>query len=348
MLIYTSFFLSLLIVFITFKDCINIRNGLIFLLFFILSAIRFDVGTDFDNYYYMASGFNEGGYTRFYNDFELGSYALIKLSHFLESPQIFFIISSFITLYCILKTIFKYSHSVLISTIMWLSIPIFFFLSLNGVRQWMAVAIIFFGYQYIQDRKFLKYLICVFLASMFHKSALIALPFYFISTITFNRWYWILFLAIPFALEQTVIHSIQYLFPNYNYLIVGKRLDGGNIMKFLVLFVFILLLIFKKNYKNEDIAQYNLTMAGCIMFIFFQNLMGDGTSRIGLYGLVFSLLSIPLILNSFKPILVGKCVTILFCYTLLSFSIFWSYHYKGIKNYVPYQTFFWKTIDDLR
>ncbi|MFV0599416.1 MAG: EpsG family protein [Bacteroidales bacterium] len=50
----------------------------------------------------------------------------------------------------------------------------------NGIRQTLATCIIMYGSQYIVDRKFLKYILWVFIATLIHKSAWIVLLFYFI------------------------------------------------------------------------------------------------------------------------------------------------------------------------
>lgn len=50
----------------------------------------------------------------------------------------------------------------------------------NGIRQTLATCIFMYGSQYIVDRKFLKYLLWVFIATLIHKSAWIVLVFYFI------------------------------------------------------------------------------------------------------------------------------------------------------------------------
>ncbi len=56
---------------------------------------------------------------------------------------------------------------------------IFYFMfyasSLNLMRQWIAVAIIFYSFHFIQDGQTKKYLFCVILAMLFHNSAIIGI-----------------------------------------------------------------------------------------------------------------------------------------------------------------------------
>jgi len=50
--------------------------------------------------------------------------------------------------------------------------------SLNLMRQCIAIAIIFWGFKYVQERQLRKYLILVFVATMFHTTAVIGLLIY--------------------------------------------------------------------------------------------------------------------------------------------------------------------------
>lgn len=51
--------------------------------------------------------------------------------------------------------------------------------SFNGVRQYLAATVILLGTRYIQERKLIKYAITVFIAFLFHKSAIVMIvPFF--------------------------------------------------------------------------------------------------------------------------------------------------------------------------
>lgn len=55
-----------------------------------------------------------------------------------------------------------------------------YFSAFNGMRQWIASIILFWAIKYIWNDNFIKYFICVILASTIHISALIMIPVYFI------------------------------------------------------------------------------------------------------------------------------------------------------------------------
>lgn len=54
----------------------------------------------------------------------------------------------------------------------------FFFTWMNGIRQMVAACIFVFSIPFIQNRKFVPFLACMFLAFLWHQSAIILLPFY--------------------------------------------------------------------------------------------------------------------------------------------------------------------------
>ena len=79
--------------------------------------------------------------------------------------------------YCLM--IYRYSPMYLVSML------VFLFLgdwtgSFNGIRQYLAAAIVFAGHRYILKRRFVPYLLTVLLATLFHKSAAIMILPYFL------------------------------------------------------------------------------------------------------------------------------------------------------------------------
>lgn len=64
----------------------------------------------------------------------------------------------------------------------WLGLFIFYFVfynaTLNAMRQYIAIAIVFFSSRYIEKKKIIKFLICIILALGFHKSSILCISFY--------------------------------------------------------------------------------------------------------------------------------------------------------------------------
>ncbi|MHA7862307.1 EpsG family protein [Tessaracoccus sp. Y36] len=61
-------------------------------------------------------------------------------------------------------------------------------LSFNAVRQAIAIAIVFAGHRFILQRKFILYLLIVGVASLFHASAVVALPLFWVPRRRLGGW----------------------------------------------------------------------------------------------------------------------------------------------------------------
>ena len=67
-----------------------------------------------------------------------------------------------------------------------------YFLSLNIVRQYLAVALCLVAIEFVRDRKPFPYFACIFVGALFHTSVLVMLPFYFIGRIEVRFWWHVL------------------------------------------------------------------------------------------------------------------------------------------------------------
>lgn len=66
---------------------------------------------------------------------------------------------------------------------------------MNGIRQAVSSCIFVYSIQFISNKKPIKYLLCCFLAFLFHKSSAILVPFYFIQYLDLSKHRW-----VPWAL----------------------------------------------------------------------------------------------------------------------------------------------------
>lgn len=78
------------------------------------------------------------------------------------------------------KTFFKFSPYPMLS-LMYYFIPLYFIEDAGQIRQGLSIAITLFAFRYIVSRNLLKFLICVYVAYLFHKTAIIFVPAYWIA-----------------------------------------------------------------------------------------------------------------------------------------------------------------------
>lgn len=106
--------------------------------------------------------------------------AVIKL--FTDNSQVFLFILALVTVGCLFWGI--------VNRVPQAELGIFFFITtgcfidtMNGVRQYLVSALLFFFLpQLLEERKFIKYMVVVILLSTVHGSALLFIPIYFIAT----------------------------------------------------------------------------------------------------------------------------------------------------------------------
>jgi transmembrane protein EpsG len=101
------------------------------------------------------------------------------LKNLSEDPQILILVTALITNLLIVMVIYKYSRLIELSLFVYITSGLFL-VSMNGIRQFLAAAIIFAATKYVMDGSWIKFIVMVLLASTFHQSALILIPIYFL------------------------------------------------------------------------------------------------------------------------------------------------------------------------
>jgi len=165
---------------LTFQTKINFNQWLFILLISIVVGFRYEVGVDWFAYKADYDYFHLRTSTKFLNQYyEYGYYLMSSIFGRLQlgSEWLFFTIS-LLTWGVIVKGIPKF---LLPLAIFYIFADEYFFWSMNGVRQFVAIAFWLLSIKYIIDKKLLKFVICIVLGSLFHQSVLLVIPFYFLN-----------------------------------------------------------------------------------------------------------------------------------------------------------------------
>lgn len=118
------------------------------------------------NYY----NFQEGGEL----GYQLIEYSLLRITH---NYFWLFFVTSFMVVFCYLHIFKKYSKDYTASVFIFITLGTYTFF-FNGLRQGLAMAIFSLAIPYLLKRNFYKYFFICILASLFHTTALLMLPFY--------------------------------------------------------------------------------------------------------------------------------------------------------------------------
>lgn len=156
-----------------------------------VASLRYYVGTDYGTYLYiheLLSNLNFFEYLSLEdNNIEPGYYALIQVVNLIGLESWFSLaVSSAITIivaYIAIKKLAPQSTAIAFFLYLTILLPFTF----NGVRQGIAMSLIMLALSYALTSKPVKYTFSVLLASMFHLSALLMLPLYFIRKFTAGK-----------------------------------------------------------------------------------------------------------------------------------------------------------------
>lgn len=161
---------------------IRVQHFFALLLLAIVIGFRYEVGVDWLGYKTHFETIKNNSFLTLSEQYmEPGFFYINKIiaSWGLSYEWMFFTIA-IITWFFYFKSI---PNSILPIFIFFLFVDEFFFWGMNGVRQFAAMSIWLFSIRFIIDRKLIKYIIFILLASLFHKSVLFLIPIYYLPQI---------------------------------------------------------------------------------------------------------------------------------------------------------------------
>lgn len=152
--------------------------------FILVSGLRNNIG---DTPFYMHTfKINEFTWEYVKTQDDMG-FAILQmiLKSYSDDPQILIFTTAFITNLLIIIGFYKYSRLFELSVYVYVTGGLFL-VTMNGIRQCLAAAIIFSATKYLIEGNWLRYILAVTFASFFHQSALILIPIYFL--VRFRAW----------------------------------------------------------------------------------------------------------------------------------------------------------------
>ena len=268
--------------------------------FFLVSALRYDVGTDY--FYRYVPDFQAFIAGKEVLNLEIGFRLLYWLLSFITKDYaIVFVATSFLIIFPIFYTIFKYSKRPSISILLFF-LSSYFFVSLNMVRQFVAIAILFSTVHFLLEKKYKPWLFFVLLATCIHKSSLIFLLPFLLRKKMYLSPAVITVLGVILILFANPLHEvINFLlsftpFSHYANTVFSK-MDLQITPLIVNLCVYVFLYYFykasdkkKKQQENNDI--FFINMQGFAVLCYFLSGTISIFSRVSYFFSIFSILSI--------------------------------------------------------
>lgn len=319
---------------------------LIVILFSLIAGLRaISVGIDTKTYDMVFSLVSRGNVEQMYGIEESFIYICAGLLHIWDNNQFLLFIFAFVTHGLILFRIWKDREFISFRWSVFSYYILFFAFSLNGMRQFVAVAIIFYATSFIRKGKYINFIISTLIASLFHASALIGLV-YLLFEIIFTKYFdakrkmtVYLFVVIGGILGVSVMFSLLDIYSSY----FEQQSSSIGFMMIVKLVMLLLSFVCIKITQNKEERYFCLSnrlyyfiglLLNSLNYIFLY--MG----RIGLYFYVFEAIYIG---NLFK----NKNRTIWAVLFKLGYLILLLYYLydnitSGAQGELPYK-FFWQS-----
>lgn len=323
---------------------------LFFLILFVLLSLRsIENGIDLVHYKYYFNYFSKLSFIDLLsysdgNKNEIFFYILNKLvSYFGGSFQLFLTIIAIISIFPIFKFYYKSTNNALLTIALFIVVAPFtsFFSSL---RQSIAIGIVVYSFTFVENKKIFKFIFCVIIASLFHRTALFSLPLYVIynTKITSKKLYFIIpIIFFMFLFNEQIFALLLTIFPSYDSEFVPIAQTGAyGILVLLVLFaVYCFFFSHSDKVDNSFIGLRNILLFTVVIQSFAPiNFMA---MRINYYYLVF----IPILIPKVKLYCKSGNLKLVNLAEIFMFIFFISYFfydgYNGIDQmglfpYVPF------------
>lgn len=342
-----------------------IMQGLAIIPFVLVSAIRYDVGTDYffryvPNYLVFVNGGNV-------DSLEPLFVILIKMCvGFSDSYVALFVVTSIIINVLTMVTIFKYSKNPILSIAIFFC-GSFYFQSMNLVRQFIAMAIIFCAYRilFCGKKKYL-YIIFILIATMFHSMSAVFLISLFLEKKVIKLKYLMIIIllivllggyignVVEFVVSNTTLKEVTNIAKYVKYFKADGNLNVSTILVETIIYIYIYGMYMMAKKQNEEMGKeaiFFVNMQSLTLLFTVMNMHYQLFFRIALLFSMFQILSIPYFWNINKnnaikinKYTIEKGTTILMAIVLffMTARMIFSNVIKGADEVLPYRTIFQK------
>lgn len=231
--------------------------------FLFVAAARYKVGTDYSVYLDMQIPQLLKGID-YKLEYEYLYQYLIKIGVSLGNTQWVFILTHVVLLFFLWESLKNLSADRGMSIFIFM-FGAFYNMSLNTMRQFIAMAIFMYAIKYIINRKIFIYFALIIVAFMFHKSAIVFIPLYWLSRIKINDFVGLALIPSSVVLSEIIrrllvkITNFLGIYSNY----FNGQFDSADRQWDFIIFnlILLLLMIFIRNFvsRNEPEKLYQAT-----------------------------------------------------------------------------------------
>lgn len=331
---------------------LKFQHILALLLISFIVGFRYEVGVDWEGYKEAFLSIKNNAFLSYDDQYmEIGYFYINRFiaSIGLSYEWMFFTVG-FISWLFIFKSVPKLILPLLI---FFLFVDEYFFWSMNGVRQFAAMSIFLVATREIINKRLLRYIILILIASLFHQTVLLFIPFYFIPYTKVNKknvWIILFIISLVIGISDILINWIEFIisylgqrikfigtYARYiesNKFIVDDEVQTGLGYAFRLIVNFTIILLSGKVIKEypKTVIYFILFFIGAILFNLSYNIQLLG--RINGYFLIFRTIVLSISVYHFWHIRKYKIFVFVFC--LLYFILFLTAIYNSSNMSSPF------------
>jgi hypothetical protein len=291
----------------------------------LVGGFRDGIGRDYVSYvdWYLKGNRDQG-----LHELEIGYIGLMNLLRFftLHYNYLFFIIA-FFTYFYVYLGVRRYAKQQTLPMVLYFLIPSMFLHSFTFIRQFLAVAITFYCFNLLLDKKFFWFTLLMLTAISIHYSSVLALiiflsAYFLVEKIQFNHMFILLFLSF-FVSQIGIIYLIEIFLKtsHYAYYVSNQAVPVTYLKIFVLNIMAILVLCFyQKNGFSNFKQKYFLILY--VFSIFLINLFSESVelTRISIYFRIYEILVICPIINT--ALQKKRIILIFFLFSFYTFPYF--------------------------
>lgn len=348
--------------------CNRICLTAIFVILFLLSACRLNVGNDYAKYVEFMHLVNCDAYV----PTEIGFNLLVKLVYGLSGYENFLLVFacySFATVLFFLLAMYEQSDEFGLTFFLFMTLG-YYFQTFSTVRYYLALAVALYSMKFVLRRQWGRFVILILLGSTFHKSLLVVIPLYFLASLAWKKWQLAaaaLFCTTFLFMQDFYLKLVVFLYPTYE---DTEYLEGGtsyiSILRCAAVLLFAGIVYGMR--RREDTAEkgkvcgeisaeafsweqrfwfyFYLNLGALVLYVFCSFL--PIISRIGYYLMVSQILFLPMLLKAVPD---RRWRRLFRAGILLAAVLYFAMYLKKGTNdgvlILPYKTFFFHDMVDI-
>lgn len=334
----------------------------LFLVIFLTSGCRYEVGTDYFSYkelYEMIYPLDEAIKYREISIDRKAEFGYMFLSSifrcFNVDINIMYLFLSFFTTLLIFKSILKYSAKYFFLSFLTYYTFVYFVVDLSAVRQCISISIFVYSIQFILKKQCFKYLMLISIASLFHTSSLFLFPFYWLLQLKYTNRTIYAIILFSFLICLFKVRFISYGVENISTYIGGgiiyklfiytldSQKEWGMNLKVILQILILFVLLRNRNFLILRNEKFNIFINLFFYYLLIRLLLWESidlNSRLGYYFILGLVLCLPYLLECSFNKFTKRCCLIL----ILLFNFYQGHTYFLEKvstiTYNPYQNYF--------